>query len=77
MQTSGNEKKNETKETNSEKHASETHFITCYTSIITIWCKEMIVIGQIKKKRWMLVQIEMTETLSRPTSKHDYEVPTN
>ena len=50
MQTSGNEKNNKTKETNSGKHASETHFITCYTSIITIWCKEMIVIGQIKKK---------------------------
>ena len=50
MQTSGNEKKNETKETNSEKHASETHFITCYTSIITIWCKEMIVIGHKKKE---------------------------
>ena len=67
MQTSGNEKNNKTKETNSGKHASETHFITCYTSIITIWCKEMIVIGQIKKRR-MLVQIEMTETLSKPTS---------
>jgi hypothetical protein len=44
MQTRGKKFTNEKiEQIDSETHASETHFSTCNTLIVTIWCREMIV----------------------------------